>query len=217
MSQVSIGPPVAIDGALPAAPLYSLLSTATVVDDQDEHWGVGAQVFPYPPDLPSSFDPCSEGTFREKDAGTAPAIPIFGAFTAYLPITCSSLSAHGDWFQERARAAFNATQSYAIAAELSQGIANPLAYDPVTRKLAAYDAEDPLRKILFDVNGNLCEGMGSNIFIVRDGEVVTPREKFVLPGVSRQTVIDLAHNFGRYVVAFGIEKAAGAVALVSMG
>jgi EAL domain-containing protein (putative c-di-GMP-specific phosphodiesterase class I) len=32
-----------------------------------------------------------------------------------------------------------------------------------------------------------------------------------------KTVIDLAHNFGRYVVGVGIEKAADAVALVSMG
>jgi EAL domain-containing protein (putative c-di-GMP-specific phosphodiesterase class I) len=32
-----------------------------------------------------------------------------------------------------------------------------------------------------------------------------------------KTVIDLAHNFGRYVVAVGIEKAADALALVSMG
>ena len=32
-----------------------------------------------------------------------------------------------------------------------------------------------------------------------------------------KTVIDLAHSFGRYVVAAGIEKAADAVALVSMG
>jgi EAL domain-containing protein (putative c-di-GMP-specific phosphodiesterase class I) len=32
-----------------------------------------------------------------------------------------------------------------------------------------------------------------------------------------KTVIDLAHGFGRYVVAVGIEKAADAVALVSMG
>ena len=50
--------------------------------------------------------------------------------------------------------------------------------------------------VLLDVNGNLCEGMGSNIFTVRDGEVLTPREKFVLPGVSRQTVIDLAGEEG---------------------
>jgi branched-chain amino acid aminotransferase len=46
--------------------------------------------------------------------------------------------------------------------------------------------------VLLDVNGNLCEGMGSNIFVVANGEILTPREKFVLPGVSRQTVIDLA-------------------------
>lgn len=50
--------------------------------------------------------------------------------------------------------------------------------------------------VLLDVNGNLAEGMGSNIFIVRDGTVLTPHEKFVLPGVSRQTVIDLARDEG---------------------
>jgi branched-chain amino acid aminotransferase len=50
--------------------------------------------------------------------------------------------------------------------------------------------------VLLDVNGNLAEGMGSNIFIVRGSEILTPREKFVLPGVSRQTVIDLAREAG---------------------
>ena len=53
--------------------------------------------------------------------------------------------------------------------------------------------------MLLDVNGNLCEGMGSNIFVVMDGEILTPREKFVLPGVSRQTVIDLAEEAGMSV------------------
>jgi branched-chain amino acid aminotransferase len=50
--------------------------------------------------------------------------------------------------------------------------------------------------ILLDINGNLCEGLGSNIFVIRDGKILTPREKFVLPGVSRQTAIDLAHDEG---------------------
>lgn len=50
--------------------------------------------------------------------------------------------------------------------------------------------------VLLDINGNLAEGLGSNIFIVRGGEVLTPREKFVLPGVSRQTVIELAREAG---------------------
>jgi branched-chain amino acid aminotransferase len=46
--------------------------------------------------------------------------------------------------------------------------------------------------VLLDGDGNLAEGLGSNIFLVRDGGLLTPRERFVLPGVSRQAVIDLA-------------------------
>jgi branched-chain amino acid aminotransferase len=48
--------------------------------------------------------------------------------------------------------------------------------------------------VLLDVNGNLAEGQGSNIFLVRDGRLATPRERYVLPGVSRQATIDLAHQ-----------------------
>lgn len=54
--------------------------------------------------------------------------------------------------------------------------------------------------ILLDVNGNLCEGVGSNIFIVEDGVVYTPEDRFVLCGVSRQTAIDLAEAQGLKVV-----------------
>ena len=48
--------------------------------------------------------------------------------------------------------------------------------------------------VLLDVNGNLAEGQGSNIFLVRDGALATPRECFVLPGVSRQATINLARQ-----------------------
>jgi branched-chain amino acid aminotransferase len=34
------------------------------------------------------------------------------------------------------------------------------------------------------------------VFVVRDGVVLTPHEKYVLPGVSRQTVIDMAKQEG---------------------
>jgi hypothetical protein len=50
--------------------------------------------------------------------------------------------------------------------------------------------------ILLDEHGNLAEGTGSNIFLVQDGEIRTPRERYVLPGVSRGTVIDLARELG---------------------
>ena len=50
--------------------------------------------------------------------------------------------------------------------------------------------------MLLDVNGNLCEAMGSNIFLVRDGALQTPREQFVLPGISRAMVMELAAELG---------------------
>ena len=50
--------------------------------------------------------------------------------------------------------------------------------------------------VLLDENGNLAEGLGSNIFIVRDGRLLTPREHYVLPGVSRQMTMDLAAELG---------------------
>jgi branched-chain amino acid aminotransferase len=58
-------------------------------------------------------------------------------------------------------------------------------------------AQDPGSwAVLLDTQGNLCEGLGSNIFVVRDGELLTPREKFVLAGISRATVIELAAQLG---------------------
>ena len=50
--------------------------------------------------------------------------------------------------------------------------------------------------VLLDANGNLCEGIGSNIFVVRGERLYTPREQYVLPGVSRQTAIELARQLG---------------------
>ena len=50
--------------------------------------------------------------------------------------------------------------------------------------------------IMLDINGNLCEGQGSNIFLVKDGAIFTPKEQYILAGISRSTVIDLAEEIG---------------------
>jgi len=58
-------------------------------------------------------------------------------------------------------------------------------------------AADPLAwAVLLDAQGHLAEGIGSNIFLVRDGMLMTPQDRFVLPGVSRATVMDLAKEIG---------------------
>ena len=48
--------------------------------------------------------------------------------------------------------------------------------------------------ILLDTRGFLCEGIGCNLFLVRNGCLLTPRSQYVLAGVSRQTVIELAEK-----------------------
>ena len=50
--------------------------------------------------------------------------------------------------------------------------------------------------VLLDENGNLTEGKGSNIFLVKDGMVVTPRSQFVLEGITRDIVLDLSNGLG---------------------
>jgi len=45
--------------------------------------------------------------------------------------------------------------------------------------------------VLLDAQGHLAEGIGSNIFVVKGGTVLTPHERWVLPGISRETVIQL--------------------------
>ncbi|PYM17297.1 MAG: branched-chain amino acid aminotransferase [Candidatus Rokuibacteriota bacterium] len=54
--------------------------------------------------------------------------------------------------------------------------------------------------ILLDTAGNLAEGLGSNVFLVSGGVLLTPREQTVLSGISRETVIDLAREAGITVV-----------------
>ena len=62
------------------------------------------------------------------------------------------------------------------------------------REVRAQDAH--AWAVLLDHDGNIAEGLGSNIFFVRDGELLTPRARFVLPGISRETVVELAGEEG---------------------
>ena len=58
--------------------------------------------------------------------------------------------------------------------------------------LEVHDRDPDAWALLLDEKGNLAEGRGSNVFIVKDGVVATPRVQMVLAGITRQTVLDLA-------------------------
>jgi branched-chain amino acid aminotransferase len=55
--------------------------------------------------------------------------------------------------------------------------------------------------IALDASGYVCEGSGENIFVVRDGKILTPAMgASVLPGITRDTVMRLASDLGIPVV-----------------
>jgi branched-chain amino acid aminotransferase len=62
--------------------------------------------------------------------------------------------------------------------------------------------------ILLDDHGYVCEGTGEDIYIVRDGEIVTPgQHNSILDGITRRSVIQLARDLGYKVVERSVGRA----------
>ena len=54
--------------------------------------------------------------------------------------------------------------------------------------------------IALDTNGNLSEGSGENLFVIRDGVIFTPPlTAALLPGITRDTIMTLARELGHEV------------------
>lgn len=62
--------------------------------------------------------------------------------------------------------------------------------------LEVRDTDPNAWAVLLDEAGNLTEGRGSNIFLVKDGTVSTPQGRYVLEGITREVVLDLATGLG---------------------
>jgi branched-chain amino acid aminotransferase len=50
--------------------------------------------------------------------------------------------------------------------------------------------------ILLDTDGFVTEGTGANLFVVRDGQLLTPTTRNILEGVSRRVAIEIARELG---------------------
>jgi branched-chain amino acid aminotransferase len=59
--------------------------------------------------------------------------------------------------------------------------------------------------LLLDLDGNVTETSGANLFLVDDGTLVSPTTRNTLPGVSRATVFELAHQVGMRVAERDIQ------------
>ncbi|MHB8242077.1 MAG: branched-chain amino acid transaminase [Solirubrobacteraceae bacterium] len=62
--------------------------------------------------------------------------------------------------------------------------------------------------ILLDDHGYVCEGTGENVYLVRDGAIVTPgQSNSILDGITRRSVIQIARDLGYTVVERDIGRA----------
>lgn len=50
--------------------------------------------------------------------------------------------------------------------------------------------------LLLDVNGNVAECSGANVFMELDGKLVTPPKGHIMAGITRATIIDLCKELG---------------------
>jgi branched-chain amino acid aminotransferase len=62
--------------------------------------------------------------------------------------------------------------------------------------------------ILLDDHGYVCEGSGENIYVVRDGQIVTPgQSNSILDGITRRSVIQIARDLGYSIVERDVGRA----------
>jgi len=220
MTQATFGAPVLVDGPIPQPPPYSLLAVATLLPpsvDEDggaeERWGQGGTIRPYSPNVPSGFDPCSEGTVRVKGSGTTTATSTFGAFTAYVAETCTAFNIISPAnYSQRALASMAGVESYAAEMQLMKGSyinTNPYICDisatfPVG--FAAISARAGLEGLENAIGATGRRGVihadpatisaWSREFLVyeKQGKLVTANGTLVISGDGYIGAVPLAHN-----------------------
>jgi len=72
-------------------------------------------------------------------------------------------------------------------------------------ELQAAQLEEGASALLTDEHGFVTEGTGNNFFMVRDGQILTPRPHNILRGVSRQACMELAAGLDMPVCETDIE------------
>jgi hypothetical protein len=107
-----------LNGPRPSDPPHSLVNTEGVVVERSAgRWLNGVNLIGYPDETPVLWEPCSEGTFRDKVEGTARPQATFDPFVAYIPVTCSTFG----WedIAAQAEAVLDATISFAVEQALA--------------------------------------------------------------------------------------------------
>lgn len=111
---------------------HGLLDTARIVPEANEYWENGVVIWPYPRDLPQSYDQCATGSQAgAKTSGTVITDPnanlTFGAFTLFEAATCTSrvVGNIDEEFRRRVSVALAARESWGVEVEFETGFRIP--------------------------------------------------------------------------------------------
>jgi len=121
----SPGPLLPLDAPLPQPRRYRLLDAANIADTADERWKAGAWVNGYPAGRPAAHDPCSDGTYRLKNAEATDARPLAGSFTVVVGGVCTarSIGPSLSEYNARLRLWFEAVEGQTVEAVFADGLA----------------------------------------------------------------------------------------------
>lgn len=116
-----------------------------------------------------------------------------GPPNVYIKYSLAGYDMFAPYYSEGMHGVITKTRSY-----------EPAALDPKVKHLSrlnmslaeveANDLDPGAWPILTDMNGDITEGSGYNVFIVTDGVVRTPTDRAILAGISRDMVLDLANQ-----------------------
>jgi len=74
-------------------------------------------------------------------------------------------------------------------------------YVNLIMSLLEVSADDNFDEGLFlDYEGNIAEGPGENLFIIKDGKIYTPKLGNILAGITRSSVIEFAKDLGYKII-----------------
>lgn len=108
---------VRLDGPAPQPPRFSLLTVASKVDEGDERWAAGGNVWPYPCGVVDVRNLCVGGNFTRSPVAQVGPVQA-DAYEASIGFQCNAAGL-GDFsdFQQRARTAFEAMEASAVEKE----------------------------------------------------------------------------------------------------
>ena len=88
--------------------------------------------------------------------------------------------------------------SSVMSAKISGNYANSVLASNEAKKKGFDEA------LLLDYEGYIAEGPGENIFFVKDNQLHTPEKGTILPGITRETVMELVS--GKYEIRISVHK-----------